>query len=355
MAALSNYQARFGNFTSCASRHFAPESKFSTVSSRGHAAGKEFFERMTSIRAGLRFLLECATERLLKLVLRRHAVPRATHTAATATKSPPDPGAAGKSVVVLAPHIDDETISCGGTLRRHVLAGDSVAVIFMTDGSRSANAPEDIVARREAEADRAVRQILGIERLVFLRYRDKELARASGAGERLEKILRELNPDVLYVPSPWDPHPDHVATADLASQAWQRDGTLIRLYESFCPHTPRLLNRFVNITDQYATKAAAMKEFNSQVVSFDSILLLNRIQSAAIGHRGVKSVEAFIEVMTERFPVVCKMLATTPVRPRRISHLRNVARSYLTNLWHTRALARQLASWLPPRDGVANQ
>ena len=39
-----------------------------------------------------------------------------------------------EKVLVLAPHMDDEMIGCGGALRRHILKGGDVTVVFMTDG-----------------------------------------------------------------------------------------------------------------------------------------------------------------------------------------------------------------------------
>ena len=39
----------------------------------------------------------------------------------------------GKRVLVFAPHPDDETIGCGGSLV-HALAGDPVKVVILTDG-----------------------------------------------------------------------------------------------------------------------------------------------------------------------------------------------------------------------------
>jgi N-acetylglucosamine malate deacetylase 1 len=36
--------------------------------------------------------------------------------------------------VVLAPHMDDEVLGCGGTMARQVAAGSDVTVIFLTDG-----------------------------------------------------------------------------------------------------------------------------------------------------------------------------------------------------------------------------
>ncbi|MBE9572531.1 MAG: PIG-L family deacetylase, partial [Proteobacteria bacterium] len=42
----------------------------------------------------------------------------------------------GKRVLALAPHPDDETIGCGGSLAIHANAGDPVKVVFLTNGAR---------------------------------------------------------------------------------------------------------------------------------------------------------------------------------------------------------------------------
>ena len=38
-----------------------------------------------------------------------------------------------KNILVIAPHADDEILGCGGTIRKHVLGGDDVYVIIMTN------------------------------------------------------------------------------------------------------------------------------------------------------------------------------------------------------------------------------
>jgi len=39
-------------------------------------------------------------------------------------------------IVVLAPHMDDEVLGCGGTIARHIAAGAKVQIVFLTDGRR---------------------------------------------------------------------------------------------------------------------------------------------------------------------------------------------------------------------------
>ncbi|HXN05976.1 MAG TPA: PIG-L family deacetylase, partial [Nitrospiria bacterium] len=36
----------------------------------------------------------------------------------------------GENILVIAPHIDDETIGCGGTLAKHAHSGKKVTVLF---------------------------------------------------------------------------------------------------------------------------------------------------------------------------------------------------------------------------------
>ena len=68
----------------------------------------------------------------------------------------------GQRIMVIAPHPDDEVIGCGGTIIRHVQAGDQVKLLLVTDGRRSRAQgldPEEMAARRQQEAFAAGRML----------------------------------------------------------------------------------------------------------------------------------------------------------------------------------------------------
>src|SRR5580658_287426 len=75
-------------------------------------------------------------------------------------------------VLVLAPHMDDEVIGCGGTLHCHVQAGAKVTVAYLTDGRAGdpSLAPDQIskMAEERKNESRRATELLGISDLIFL-------------------------------------------------------------------------------------------------------------------------------------------------------------------------------------------
>jgi len=75
-----------------------------------------------------------------------------------------DAAALRRPALIVAPHQDDETLGCGGTIALKRRAGAEVCIVFLTDGSRSHPAMErEKLARiREDAAGRPVVAFTGV-------------------------------------------------------------------------------------------------------------------------------------------------------------------------------------------------
>lgn len=166
------------------------------------------------------------------------------------------------TILILAPHQDDECLQTAGVIKRAVAAGDSVHVCFATNGEYEG---EEFAAIRAAES-RSVLKTLGVppEHIRFLGYADtgmpyedsflQRLYRepetplrsrwgrgetwtpdggddgyrrrgvhspytAAGIRRDLEAVLSELLPDEIYVSAPGDCHGDHDALGRFTEDA----------------------------------------------------------------------------------------------------------------------------------------
>ena len=142
-----------------------------------------------------------------------------------------------QSVLVIAPHPDDEAIGCGGTICLHRRRGDSVRAVFLTSGERGIEgaSPESARATREAEAQEAGK-ILRLNGMAFLGLPDLAVQEQIEPGARLLRtVLDSQPPDLIYLPHPDDNHPDHQSALPLvrAALAGQSAGNPpeLRLYE----------------------------------------------------------------------------------------------------------------------------
>jgi LmbE family N-acetylglucosaminyl deacetylase len=126
-----------------------------------------------------------------------------------------------ETVLILAPHPDDEAIGCGGAICLHRRGGDPVRVAFLTSGERglAGLSKEAVHSIREAEA-RTAAKVLGIEHIEFLRLPDLGLEEVIvEAARRLRLVLEAWRPDLIYLPHPEESHPDHAAVLPIVRTA----------------------------------------------------------------------------------------------------------------------------------------
>ncbi|MDY7023495.1 MAG: PIG-L family deacetylase, partial [Cyanobacteriota bacterium] len=141
-----------------------------------------------------------------------------------------------RSAMVFAPHPDDETLGCGGTIIRKKQAGAEIKVVFMTDGCKSHAhlIPEAKLKAVRVHEAKAAAQKLGLSEtdIIFLNIRDGTLAHHQEiAIQNITKILLKYLPEEIFVPYSQDGIPDHNATTYIAVSALRRCGFNSRVYE----------------------------------------------------------------------------------------------------------------------------
>ncbi len=127
---------------------------------------------------------------------------------------------------MFAPHQDDETLGCGGTIIKKKSHGAGIKVVYMTHGGLAQshlgqyNLRE--IRREEALAATAV---LGIEKsdLQFLEFPDGSLeAHREQAILIVEELIRAGRPEELYIPYRDDANQDHTSTNRIVWRALQK-------------------------------------------------------------------------------------------------------------------------------------
>ncbi len=217
----------------------------------------------------------------------------------------------GSRILVLSPHFDDDVLACGGTLYKHVLANDSVAVVYLTDGREGDPSVADkklVEETRKAEARRAT-AILGIERLIFLDQPDSRLRPTPSLIDRLAEIVSEERPDLIYVPSFLENHIDHFEVSRILLALASK----IRLECNVCAYeawTPLLPNIVVDITEVMEKKKEAAQQYVSQLKQVDylnAMLGLNRYRSVYV-MQGRGYAEAFFFASSHEYVGLMKRL-----------------------------------------------
>ena len=142
----------------------------------------------------------------------------------------------GRSALVFAPHPDDETLGCGGTLVRKKQAGADIKIIFMTDGCQSHAhlMPATQLKKIRAREAIAAAQQLGIpsQDVFFLEVPDGTLAsHADWAIRQVASLLLEWLPEEIFVPYCQDGVPDHDATNYSVVSAVKQCGLAVTVYE----------------------------------------------------------------------------------------------------------------------------
>ena len=193
--------------------------------------------------------------------------------------------AQGKTIVILAPHPDDETLCCTGVIYDALQQGNTVKIVVVTNGD-SYETGTSFGYLRQAESVAGM-ALMGVseQNIIFMGYGDQALQSlyqstspatviTSAAGQTqtyanrglggvsyhqylygapglynrqtilgdMEAMLQNLQPSDVYTTSLWDDHPDHAGTFQFVVEALlalRRQGVPLstRVHETFI-HAP---------------------------------------------------------------------------------------------------------------------
>ena len=138
-------------------------------------------------------------------------------------------------IVVFGAHPDDAQYKAGGTAAKWAKLGHQVKLVSVTNGDighwQSAGGP--LAQRRLAEVKKAD-AIIGATTEV-LDIHDGELLPTLENRQRLIRIIREWNADIVIGHRPWDYHPDHRYVGVL-----MQDAAFMVTVPFMCPDVPAL-------------------------------------------------------------------------------------------------------------------
>jgi LmbE family N-acetylglucosaminyl deacetylase len=213
-------------------------------------------------------------------------------------------------VLVVAPHPDDESLGCGGTLLRHIDEGDSVHWLIVSAMTESQGFSEDRIASRNTEIESVALayRFAGVHRTGLPTTRLDTLP-MSDLVAAIGKVFQTTCPDTVYLPYRNDAHSDHAAVFDAAVACCKnfRHSSVKRVYAyetlsetefGLRPDDPGFRpNLFVDIGDRLEQKLQFLNLYSGEIGVFPFPRSEECVRAQAIlrgSQAGSKAAEAFM-------------------------------------------------------------
>jgi LmbE family N-acetylglucosaminyl deacetylase len=188
--------------------------------------------------------------------------------------------AGSQNVLAIGAHPDDVEIGCGGTILRHIEAGDTVTLLTLTGGEQGGQAAE-----RARESERAA-TLLGAT-LIHTDLEDTSVGEAGATITAIKRAIDRVQPQTIYTHTLSDVHQDH-RNVHRATLVAAREVPSLYCYQAPSTTVEFRPTRFIAIDDFLNRKLEAIQAFNSQVTVRRYLLgaAAQALRGSLRGHRG---------------------------------------------------------------------
>jgi len=155
-------------------------------------------------------------------------------------------------ILCFGAHPDDVELAMGGTIKKHIKAGDQVTVALVT-------IPRNKETRLNETKKSA--ELLGFN-LLFMDVDPKEIAFNRSFISQIDKVVQDTNPDIVYTHWNHDTHQDHQLTSKATLSACRKNQCSVYM---FAPpvisgvttkvHKPQ---KYVDITNEIEDKMKSL-------------------------------------------------------------------------------------------------
>jgi LmbE family N-acetylglucosaminyl deacetylase len=189
------------------------------------------------------------------------------------------------SILIVAAHPDDEVLGCGATITK-LSRCHKVHLLILGEGHTSRETTRDRASKTEVErlgiAARAAASMMGVASVKLEALPDNRFDEISflDVVKRVESVMLETAPEIIYTHHPGDLNIDHRITFQAVLTASRPvPGSRVRnLYTFEIPSStewafqqiapPFKPNVFVDVSETIEVKVKAMTQYESEIRSF---------------------------------------------------------------------------------------
>ena len=215
-----------------------------------------------------------------------------------------------KKILILSPHADDEILGCGGFISKYSKEGHIINVLILTNANKGA--PEiysDKEIKKIRNEAKQANNLIGTKKLFFENLPGLNLSSYPiyKISNIIDKYIRDINPEIVLIPSSNDIHDDHkiIFKAAKVSMRFNKKNNLKKilsyevLSETEWNENEKVFspNYFVSLNkSDINNKVKAFLKYKSQVKKFphprskEGIINLSKVRGSNIF---VKYAEAF--------------------------------------------------------------